>query len=1325
MLFIIQHLLNSKPLPMKPAQLLFSSRINPIFNVSHYFKTLKFVVMLKFWYLIILLIGQQILIGQANVLNLETKQSSDAIKATMLSNDDIFGMAIKKARLFSMNPEFRDQNGFKKGDILAFELFELPGYRAVIQSSITDINNVLSIVGKVEGFDFAYCYITLDGEFTSFSLDIPELNQKYITRLHPESRKNYLLQLDEKHLDYIEGGAPKISLETSGPIPGNDTEPTPETPRKTAIIPQKNNESVSSDGQGCLDDNDPAVLDVLVVYTPAARNWAISNNGNINTIISNAITRANLVTTNNNMFITFNLVHSAEINYTEVNSNTDLDNITNGNGVMSTVHTLRNTHKADFVVLMTLTEDTGGLGWLLTNKFGNPNKAFCLARVQQAGWTTTVIHEIGHNMGAHHHKAQLTQPGPTVWNNWPENTWTAGWRWVGSNGSRYCDIMTYNSGEHFEDGYDHSEVPYFSDPLVKYSNKPTGDATDGDNARSVNFVKHFASRYRDAGTMQYCAATGINTFYNISNVTFGSIDQEGGAQPYMDFTHCATDLIPEEAEELRVKINNPYYSNQLLVWIDFNNNNKFTDAGEAVYVSPIGSYSEYVANIITPPGTSPGLKRMRIRLHLTSDGPNANSCGESNHGTVHDYMVNIIDTGCYGAVIQKQPEDQATCVNNSSGVLSLEYIGSQPVAFQWQYLNGADWMDIEDGVPAGARYFNNNSPDLVIDSISSEGSYTYRCLISNCEGENQVISEPAIFQVNPAGEIPASPTSITGPVSPGSGSTYVYSVKPNPGYTYQWEFPEGWFILPGAESYEVTVDVGTQSGIVSVTPFNACGAGIPFGMNVNVIDFCDAGAQSSQYEYIKNVTFNTINNSSSRSTYSDFSHISTKVEIGETYPFNVTLGDGYSADQIVMWIDYNQNGNFTNPGERVYLSPKNDGPFTGNIKIPSHAVPGYARMRIRLHDTSQSPNTNSCDNSAFGEVEDYSIHIMEACEQVSILTQSGDTDMCSGKDTVNLAVEATGKLPFEFNWQYQLGDNWLNIGSNTPTGAFFMHPDSSAIRISGQPEQGIHRFRCQVTNCSGEKETVSEPFELTVWDIPAMAEIITGETTVCEQSLQHYAVSGYSDVNYHWHFPAGWQIQGESNTSEILVLTGSTGGFIGFSTENQCGISEALNVEITVNSKPATPVIDFNSTTEILSSNTSEGNQWHDQNGPIQGAIGQTHIPGKTADYFTIVTLKACASDTSNVIHVIPSDVDEITSDKILTLFPNPTTGFLTLKTNEMDLTSGKFELYNLSGQKFELVFNEYDEYSVVLDLRHLPSGQYTIVYKDNIMVRSGKFIKQ
>lgn len=1266
----------------------------------------------------------QAVYSQGNAIRLEDERTFSPFNGSDLRIADDFGIAVKQFRPFGINPVLRKKTAVSPGDLLILNLFEDADFRATVISSNVDINRVHGVVAKLEGFEFAYCYVSADEESASVTIDIPELNQKYITRLHPVTRINYLLQLDETRLDYLEGGQ-SLPVPEKSKIVLEEPVNKPEQGINTGSlsIPKKSIEDRNAFA-GCLDIDDPVVIDLLVVYTPAAKDWAISNNGNINTIIADAVNRANLVVSNNHMKITFNLAYSAQVNYNEVNSNTDLGNITSGEGAMSVVHDWRNTYAADFVVLITLTEDTGGLGWLLNNKYGSPDWAFCLSRVQQTGWSFTMIHEIGHNMGAHHHKAQLTQPGPTIWPNWPENTWSAGWRWVGGNGTRYCDIMTYTSGEYFEDGLNHQGVPYFSDPLVKYSNQPTGNPTEGDNARTLKLVKHYASKYRDAETMKFCTASGNNAQYHISNVKFGSIDQDADNESYMDFTHCAADLTPEVGEELRVQIENPYYSNQLLVWIDWNGNNKFSDAGETVYTSAIGSTPEYVINIVAPPGTSPGHKRMRIRLHVTSDGPKATPCGESNHGTVHDYLVNIIDTGCYGVVIQKNPENQATCTNNSSGILSFTYIGTQPVTFVWQYLDGDNWTNVQDGIPSGAIYMNTNSSALQIDNIQAEGIYTYRCKVSNCNGENVIYTTSALLVVNPPGLLPATPLSINGPTVAGKGSTYIYSVKPKVGDTYQWSFPDGWLVLPSQESHKAIVEVGSNKGKVIVTPFNDCGAGIPLEMDVTVIEYCEAKAQFSDYEYIKNVSFNTINHVSGKSKYTDNSQISTAVEIGETYPFSVTLGNGNSADQIIIWIDYNHNGNFTNPGERVYLSPKDNGPFSGTIKIPNHAVPGYARMRVRLHNTSQLPNTTSCDDSGVGEVEDYSIQIKEACAKVQLLSQSEDQSMCTGRDTVVMNVVASGKAPLEYNWQYKKENSWIDINDHTLSGVVFENPDSSTMEISGSIPVGTHLLRCQVTNCQGEKEAVSDSILLTSQDVPPLAEALYGQTAVCAHSQQVYIASGYTDVSYHWQFPSGWVPEGDSDKAEVSVLAGSTGGTIIFRAENECGLSETYSLPVNVSPVPSTPVISFNSTTEILSSNAPMGNQWHDQNGPIPGATGQTHVPGKTATYFTIVTLDGCASDTSNLIHVIPSDVDEIGPDEIWTLFPNPASGYLSIKTDEIDLSGGQFELYNISGQKFEPVFSEYKEYSVVLDLKELPSGQYTIVYKNKNMIRAGKFIR-
>ena len=57
--------------------------------------------------------------------------------------------------------------------------------------------------------------------------------------------------------------------------------------------------------------------------------------------------------------------------------------------------------------------------------------------------------------------------------------------------------MTYMSGDYFSDGQDHFRVAHFSNPAVNFQNVSTGDASDGDNARSIREIKHVIAAYKD------------------------------------------------------------------------------------------------------------------------------------------------------------------------------------------------------------------------------------------------------------------------------------------------------------------------------------------------------------------------------------------------------------------------------------------------------------------------------------------------------------------------------------------------------------------------------------------------------------------------------------------------------------------------------------------------------------------------------------------------------------------------------------------------------------------------------------------------------------
>ncbi|OFY37560.1 MAG: hypothetical protein A2W91_14515 [Bacteroidetes bacterium GWF2_38_335] len=73
-------------------------------------------------------------------------------------------------------------------------------------------------------------------------------------------------------------------------------------------------------------------------------------------------------------------------------------------------------------------------------------------------------------------------------------------------------------------------------------------------------------------------------------------------------------------------------------------------------------------------------------------------------------------------------------------------------------------------------------------------------------------------------ELPAIPPAITGSTTPCFGSSQNYSVAAVSGVTYNWTFPSGWSQTAGGTTANITASTG-NSGTITVTPSNACGAG--------------------------------------------------------------------------------------------------------------------------------------------------------------------------------------------------------------------------------------------------------------------------------------------------------------------------------------------------------------------------------------------------------------------------------------------------------------------------------------------------------------------
>lgn len=93
-----------------------------------------------------------------------------------------------------------------------------------------------------------------------------------------------------------------------------------------------------------------------------------------------------------------------------------------------------------------------------------------------------------------------------------------------------------------------------------------------------------------------------------------------------------------------------------------------------------------------------------------------------------------------------------------------------------------------------------------------------------------------------------------------------------------------------------------------------------------------------------------------------------------TVVVSVENGDGV----LSAWVDWNQDGDFTDAGEDVFINlPLNNGDHFLNLNVPITASPGstYARFRLTA-GTSGSINSDNPNGAAgVGEVEDYQVVI--------------------------------------------------------------------------------------------------------------------------------------------------------------------------------------------------------------------------------------------------------------------------------------------------------------------------------------------------------------
>ena len=247
---------------------------------------------------------------------------------------------------------------------------------------------------------------------------------------------------------------------------------------------------------------EPATVDVLVAYDQAADAW-ISGEGHTQTSFAEfAVARMNVVLANSGLgdSFRFRLVGVVAV---DANGGSDfsgtLNRVTEGSGAWAAVKAARETYGADVVTTLI---DTGsawgvtGLGWAmadLSNYAGFANYAYNVCAVRSVADSDTMLHEIGHNMGAGHadETRMASGYGPQLM------MFSSGYYFKVPSGPMAADyhtVMAYNVDR--DDNFYYG-APYFSTPAHAFEGVPAGDPTH-DNARTLAQTFAAVSAFREA-----------------------------------------------------------------------------------------------------------------------------------------------------------------------------------------------------------------------------------------------------------------------------------------------------------------------------------------------------------------------------------------------------------------------------------------------------------------------------------------------------------------------------------------------------------------------------------------------------------------------------------------------------------------------------------------------------------------------------------------------------------------------------------------------------------------------------------------------------------
>jgi M6 family metalloprotease-like protein len=217
--------------------------------------------------------------------------------------------------------------------------------------------------------------------------------------------------------------------------------------------------------------------------------------------------------------------------------------------------------------------------------------------------------------------------------------------------------------------------------------------------------------------LTYCDSLGSDFSYEyIGRVQVADLDNSSAGSSYTDFTNLTANLTAGSSASVTLTPVFPstVYTEYWKIWIDYNIDGDFEDAGEEVFSA---SGTSVVSGNFTVPSDVTGVTRMRVTMKYNAA---PTPCETFAYGEVEDYTVDIS-----GGVVNPPVADfsaSSTTVNEGDSVTFTDLSTNNPDTWDWTFAGGTPSTSTVQN--PSVTYNTAGTYDVTLVATNSGGSDT-------------------------------------------------------------------------------------------------------------------------------------------------------------------------------------------------------------------------------------------------------------------------------------------------------------------------------------------------------------------------------------------------------------------------------------------------------------------------------------------------------------------------------------------------------------------------------------------------------------------------